>query len=568
MIGEQSNDSALSRRDFHNEEVDEEHLPEVILETIAFENLPDTRYAQKVEGKEEYLVREKWTWSAIDEKPKRVGFDFETDDWGDSYPWGPANIAQINRPKVHRVDAFSDTSVQATEILSILQEYLVDRLTNPDEGEIAEKLKQDQQKILAQISTIRSTLQAAAKSEIEAVEEELSKLISKVFPNYKVSFKTDTENTNVSFLSALFKKEAVLTMGPEGGFQSPVELQGSGARRTLLWNILHFIAEKELGKSKGKKSKDVVGQSRPHVLLLDEPEICLHPSAIREACKTLYNLPEAGRWQVMVTTHCPIFVDLSRDNTTIVRVDRNPTGTVTGTTIYRPKELQLSADERENIKLLNIYDPYVAEFFFGGRTIIVEGDTEFTAFRFICARYPEEYGDLHVVKARGKATIVPLVKILNRFNATFSVLHDADTPQITLKNGNIRTNPAWTMNSRIKDAIGTAISDGRVRLVASISNFETAYLGDEQKSDKPYHVIEVLAEDEFKRLIVKQLIDSLLDKTIKLPDNACAWTDLQELTSSNISKVVTINEGTASTFGFDNLIVDIAAEVGAVITTE
>jgi predicted ATP-dependent endonuclease of OLD family len=48
-----------------------------------------------------------------------------------------------------------------------------------------------------------------------------------------------------------------------------------------MWAALKYAAE--------KKADD--GGTRPNLLLLDEPELCLHPDAIREACSVLYNLP-------------------------------------------------------------------------------------------------------------------------------------------------------------------------------------------------------------------------------------------------------------------------------------
>ncbi|BCD21988.1 hypothetical protein BC30090_0885 [Bacillus cereus] len=83
---------------------------------------------------------------------------------------------------------------------------------------------------------------------------------------------------------------------------------------------------------------------------------------------------------------------------------------------------------KKRLKLLNIFDPYVAEFFFGGHSIIVEGDTEYTAFKYVISANPEAFNNIHIIRARGKDTIVSLVKILNHFGSRYSILHDSDRP--------------------------------------------------------------------------------------------------------------------------------------------
>ena len=135
----------------------------------------------------------------------------------------------------------------------------------------------------------------------------------------------------------------------------------------------------------------------------------------------------------MITTHSPAFIDFSRDNTTIIRVSQTASGEIVGTTVFKPKRTNLDPDDKANLKLLNICDPYVAEFFFGGKTVVVEGDTEFTAFRFAMEKFPEEFRDVHIIRARGKATIVSLVKVLNHFGSGYAVLHDSDTPLLAAK---------------------------------------------------------------------------------------------------------------------------------------
>jgi putative ATP-dependent endonuclease of OLD family len=322
-------------------------------------------------------------------------------------------------------------------------------------------------------------------------------------------------------------------MGPDGGHLANVQDQGSGAQRTLLWAALKLLAEegkeaKNAKKTQKAKAVDMEAASpasqetkRPNVLLIDEPEICLHPTAVREACKTLYDLAENDtNWQVMVTTHSPVFIDISRDHTTVVRVQRDETGKISGTTIFRPDKAELTADDQDNLKLLNLWDPYVAEFFFGGKTILVEGDTEYTAFKKIINDSPDKFGDVHIIRARGKAILLPLCKILNHFGQPYSVLHDADTPTVETKNG-FQTNAMWTENQKIKDAASK--SQAGVRVVASIKDFESAVFGKGAKKDKPYSSWKQLNESDDARKVVSELLEALIDHSRPLPNGFLQW---------------------------------------------
>ncbi|NCU31135.1 ATP-binding protein [Candidatus Saccharibacteria bacterium] len=341
--------------------------------------------------------------------------------------------------------------------------------------------------------------------------------VSKVFPGYKIDFDAKPEDQLDKTIN-LFKADSQLLMGPEGGHMSTIDKQGSGARRTLLWTAIKFIAE-------SSKSSGSTQELRPNLLLIDEPEICLHPSAIRDACKALYELPDTGKWQVVATTHSPIFIDFSRDNTTIIRVEKDIDGDVRGTTVFRPSSTQLDEDDKANLKMLNVADPYVAEFFFGGKTVVVEGDTEYTAFTYIRAKYPELYSDVHIIRARGKATIKSLVKILNHFGANYSVLHDSDRP--TTKAG--KTNPAWTTNQLIMDAVGLRPGSVKVRILASLPNFEQAYFGTSTSTDKPYSALKAVMDDSDNFNKVRSLFDALIDFTKPVPENCIEWDNLLAL---------------------------------------
>lgn len=232
----------------------------------------------------------------------------------------------------------------------------------------------------------------------------------------------------------------------------------------------------------------------------------------------------------MVTTHSPVFIDLSRDNTTVVRVERRNDGVIEGTTVFRPNRVKLSNDEKQELKMLNACDPHVAEFFFGGRTILVEGDTEYTAFKYLCAENPHDpqLENVHVVRARGKAIICLLARILNQFAASYAVLHDSDAPKAT-RDGKEIVNSAWSENQKILDVVQLAPKSADVRLVSLVPNFEVALLGREVRDEKPFNTWSALRRDNEICQRVRTLLCGLLDSSLALPEGCIRWKSLEEL---------------------------------------
>jgi len=512
-----SKEGKLSLEDFPRGKVDPSKLPEVELVTVIKDSAPGAQWVRTNEDGE-MEVRERWRWLEEGD-PIRQGWNVQKNDWDDKVPWGAPNVAKSHRPEPHRVGAFDSPEEQSEAITKILMKELGDRVKNL-ESTVEEGNESSYGKLLENVKQIQKEIVKEAQAEISAVEGQLKSAIHEVFPNYIIKFDAKPEE-NLEESVSLFKSNPQLRMGPEGGFLCSIDRQGSGARRTLLWTALKVVSE----KNSAKKS-----ESRPQVLLLDEPEICLHPNAIREACNLLYDLPRKSNWQVMVTTHSPCFVDVSRDNTTIIRVEIDSSGDVAGTTIFRPSRAHLDDDDRRNLKLLNLCDPYVTEFFFGGRSIIVEGDTEYTAFNYVREKYPEHFKNIHIIRARGKATIVSLMKILNHFGNPYSVLHDVDKKTVKRKSGSEITNPAWSKNFDILEEAKK--STNKVTLVASIPTFEGAYFNEEAiDKEKPYSALMKLRESGEFFSNVCSLFEYLAGTGEKLPKNAIDWNSKEQIES-------------------------------------
>ena len=533
-----STEGRLLLADFPREIVDGDKLPEIELQTYIDPETKDKPGEQWLHLEEETgrnYVRERWIWDSPNKDPTRQGRRANAEDWSESVPWGAPNVAKSHRPIPHRVDAFASPETQAQGVINIIKTVLQDLAKKPGEGEDTASALE---KLRIEILEVQARIIENSQVEIDKIEAELSSIISEVFKGFKV--RIDPRHQDLSDKALLlFNTDPILRMGPEDGHCAPIEKQGSGARRTLLWSALKLVGERsgETKKAIGKKAKAATDAAetsspeapRPHVLLMDEPEICLHPNAIREACRVLYGLAVDGSgWQVMVTTHSPAFIDLSRDNTTIVRVERDEGGSIHGTTVFRPTRAKLDTDDKKLLKLLNTWDPYVGEFFFGGRAIIVEGDTEYSAFQLIIEREHKDFGDVHVIRSRGKFIIPALIKILNHFGSGYAVLHDSDKP--TLKNGN--GNPAWAGNSSILAGALAAPDPSVVRIVASVPNFEEAFLGVTASNEKPYHAVAQMNTDEAAYARVRSLLASLLDSTKPLPQGAVAWTKIEDLTAA------------------------------------
>lgn len=518
-MSEGSTKAKLTLEDFPHGRVDPNALPCIELLTAVYDNSPGDRWIDRSAG--EQLIRERWTWSKDGEQPKRQGFDVVLQEWvTDAVPWGAPNVANSRRPIPHRIDAFSKPEAQAQQVSDLLLTALKNKLkAAPTEvsREDGQSEKTDYGKILEIFTQLQKSVVQETEERIRDAESRLTAFISEIFRGYKVEFDARPEEDIENALS-FFKAGAQLRMGPEAGFLSSIDRQGSGARRALMWAALRFITEDARGAT-----------GRPNLLLLDEPELCLHPNAVRDACKVLYDLPSTGSWQVMVTTHSPLFVDLSRDNTTIVRVERDASNVVSSTTVFRPETVRLAPDEKTELKLLNLCEPYFTEFFFGGKTILVEGDTEYTAFNHIRGVFGDA-DHVHIVRARGKVVLALLARIINQFGGSYAVLHDSDAPKTFRRIRGAKqevANSAWTNNERILTRVNEA--SGRVRLVATLGNFELAVFGEEVDSEKPYNAKVRLQSDVSAEAAVRDLLRALTDFDHPLPTGFVEWSDLVAL---------------------------------------
>ncbi len=538
----------LEQDDFHNKQVSVDNYPEIEVHSVAVdENKPGEEWCESLGGGA-FLVKEKWKWTGTNREPERVGFNVRLDRWaenGDSekMPWGMNNVAKARRPKPHRVNTFDDPEVQSKAITSLLKSLLEDSIQSIKENDNDEKTKYET--LVESLKSLRDSSKVTQQESIQGLEEGANEIISKIFPSHELKITAPESSAPIKI--DLLGNEFTIEMGAVGGLTFPLDKQGSGSRRTALWTILKLLADNGVrAKNAGPRAQthhEPVGPNTAHVLLLDEPEVSLHPSATAIARDVLYSLPANENWQIMVATHSPSFIDLTKDHTTIIRVEKSQGEYIETTTLFKPESAQLDNDDKENLKLINLFDSHISEAFFGGKVLVVEGDTEYSAFNYVKSKELESgnnyYHDLSVIRARGKVTVASMMKVLNHFGKTYYALHDTDVPTVESKRRNkeltigdaivydkfTMVNPAWTNNEKI-----LAQMTERSRVVASVINFEDAYFDETIGSDKPENCISHIKEEPEMYNRIKSLLDGILEiDGAELPQGALTWSDMTEL---------------------------------------
>lgn len=356
---------------------------------------------------------------------------------------------------------------------------------------VKDSLKKDKTKIVGIVKQLEALTEEFAKEieeELKTTTTSISDKLSQVFPNYTAEFQPEI---------GTFESEKVIGAGSHirikeaGKISLPLSQQGSGIQRSFLWATISALAE--VGKmKKGTKKIDTTDKAR--ILLIDEPEAFLHPPTIRAAREALYNLAEVSNWQVMASTHSPIFIDVSKPHTTIIRVEKDEKWK---TKLISTDKITFDGDgvgERETLAMIRACHPTVNEFFFADSVILVEGETEQLIYSHLLQK-SEHKNKIHIVSCFGKANIPLFAKILNHFGISYIAVHDSDSPRVLRKSKWI-TNSMWTMNEKIYNTVNE--NKNGAYAIVQIPYFEKFYFNEETTGDKPYKAHLTLVSSEFE----------------------------------------------------------------------
>jgi putative ATP-dependent endonuclease of OLD family len=301
------------------------------------------------------------------------------------------------------------------------------------------------------------------KSEFGKMMEELNDVLSSVFPDSKLHASTDLSDPS-KVLKPSFNVEM------SSNIRTPVENQGTGMVRAAVFGMLRFRQ-----KWLSNRDDDV---DRSLIICFEEPEIYLHPSAANQMRDAIYDLSSSSS-QIIASTHSPFIIDISRKPKQVLnRLSENGNSINCESFSVTDSYKSLQGEDKDYVKMLLKIDDYIARTFFTNNIVIVEGDTEDILIRESISRLPKEdylklVSNFEVIKARGKAAIIGLVKYLTSMGLKPIIVHDRD-------NG---IEGAVKFNEPIKQAVG---DNGRIILMNENVEDEVGYTASYEKPFKAY----------------------------------------------------------------------------------
>lgn len=425
------------------------------------------------------VIKYKWQWNKSGEKGQKFSWNNEEKNWvaGGMGGWDSKIASCIPVPL--KINPFDDSEQLEKQIIELLTSAVKEN-TKSDQSKIAQMVEQ--------INTLAKSVKDEIAEELNKTTDKLQKNLSDIFPDHKVDIEPQAGKIDVDKILATGTH---LQVASADGKYYPLANQGSGLQRAFLWSAIEALADS--GKMKTGRNA-LLKDEDPKILLVEEPESFLHPPAIRSAREALYKIAELENWQVMITTHSPIFIDVSKPHTTIIRVEKTKNTTKT----FSTEKANFADDERERLQMIRNCHPTINEFFFADSIILVEGDTE----QAVLSQIKKE--NTAILNCRGKANIPMFEKILNHFGMSYIVIHDLDSPKVNRNKSWIK-NSMWSINEKIYAESQKGKGN---KVIVNVPDFEGQFFGYLRSGDKPYSALCELKKTENQN-IIEELNDIL-----------------------------------------------------------
>lgn len=285
---------------------------------------------------------------------------------------------------------------------------LIAEVLSPDTGEITDRLQ-------APLQTLQDRLAADGNERLEVLDdldEGATETVTEYFPGLEI-------RTHIPVPDAgdLFSDGTIQVIDEMSDEPRDVSSMGHGAQRSIQMALVHHLAEQSSIETEADTAK---------LVLVDEPELYLHPQAVESVRKSLKDLSES-HYQVIFATHSPLLIgEDDIPHTNVVRKSASE-GTEVRKRVAEAIEEVIEDKTSQRKLLFNLQN--ASRILFSDRVLLVEGKTERRLISHIYEEVHEETlqeARIAVVGVGGGGSISKCYEILDTMGMNVRALVDLD----------------------------------------------------------------------------------------------------------------------------------------------
>jgi putative ATP-dependent endonuclease of OLD family len=250
-------------------------------------------------------------------------------------------------------------------------------------------------------------------AELVTLDTETSAQLADLFPGLSLKIEITPPE-----IPDLFKNGTVQVLENDGhGVARSFDSLGHGAQRCIQMALIRHLA------SQSNQS----GSPKRTLLLIDEPELYLHPQGVEQVRIALENLSKLG-YQIIFSTHSPALITRdSAPNAVIVRKNGAPATTQARNPLKQAAKNAIHGSPHQSRTIFEL--SRAAEVFFSDKILLAEGKTE---ARLLPPIYERLRGrtlraDRHgLVVMDGSGCLMPAKKILTEMQIDVAIVADFD----------------------------------------------------------------------------------------------------------------------------------------------
>jgi putative ATP-dependent endonuclease of the OLD family len=276
-----------------------------------------------------------------------------------------------------------------------------------------------------ELRSVESTIQ-------ETAERMLGFMGGKAVASFSVQF---------GFVDPTSPHSALRLLCNQDGVMLPADSLGMGEQSAIVVGMFEAFRQKGTGLN---------------TVLIEEPEMYLHPQAQRYFRRILVDMVDAGQAQVIMTTHSPLFADMTRFRS--LRLIRKASdGAVSSTRVVKD-DIQFLDEELAKERLTQYFNAESAEVLFSRGALLVEGHGDRLAALEVASKlqFDLDAEGLSIVACGGKNALPFYARACRSLGVPFVLLHDTDiyTGEDLADWQEKETKAAPTANARISAAAG------------------------------------------------------------------------------------------------------------------